>query len=344
MRPFLLFSLRRLALGLATLAACAHVHAWGPDGHHTVGALADQLIAGTPAAAQVAQLLGSLSLQQAAVWADCAKGIDPKQSYAYTSAGKYPECKPFETPEGEAEMADFVRRNDTNCNRKPTEESCHKQYHYTDVAVQRSAYKLGSVGTRSDDIVGAVVAATQVLRGQPAPAPFDIKSPREALLLLAHYAGDIHQPLHVGAVYLDAKGKRVDPDATGLNPATETRGGNQIITLVGAAQKPGPNLHAVWDDTPAVLHVTHLTPAWVAQARAVAVTPGAVDAWPAIWATGTVVQAKTALIGRAYRPKQGTTWTVALPASYPATMTTIKRRQLTLAGARLAQVLRSVWP
>ncbi|MFX8926146.1 S1/P1 nuclease, partial [Acinetobacter baumannii] len=85
---------------------------------------------------------------------------------------------------------------------KQGEEICHKQYHYSDIAIQRSSYSLGPVGTREDDIVGAVAAATHVLRDEPAPAPFNIKDKREALLLLVHYVGDLHQPLHVGAVYL----------------------------------------------------------------------------------------------------------------------------------------------
>jgi len=198
--------------------------AWGPDGHHTVGAMADKLLAGTHAAQHVKQLLGALSLQDAAVWADCAKGIDPKKDYAYTSAGHFPECKVFETPEGEAEMADFVRRNDTNCSRQPDDESCHRQYHYTDEAIQRDRYVMGSVGTRDFDIVAAVRAVTLVLEGRPAPAPFAIKDKREALLLLAHYAGDIHQPLHVGAIYLDSRGRRIDPDAGPFDHAADTRG------------------------------------------------------------------------------------------------------------------------
>jgi hypothetical protein len=47
------------------------------------------------------------------------------------------------------------------------------------------------------------VATTQVLKGGAAPAPFSLKDQREALLLLTHYVGDLHQPLHVGAIYLD---------------------------------------------------------------------------------------------------------------------------------------------
>src|SRR5436309_1048142 len=77
--------------------------------------------------------------------------------------------------------------------------------------------------------VGAVAAATHVLKGDAVPAPFNFKDKREALLALAHYMGDIHQPLHVGAVYLDANGKRVNPDGGTFDPKTATRGGNQIL-------------------------------------------------------------------------------------------------------------------
>lgn len=82
--------------------------AWGPNGHHTVGAIADKLLSGTNATKQVRVLLGDIRLQDAAVWADCAKGVDLSRGYAYTSGGVHPECKIFETPEREAEMIDFV--------------------------------------------------------------------------------------------------------------------------------------------------------------------------------------------------------------------------------------------
>jgi len=328
------------ALGVGGMQAFA----WGPDGHHTVGAIADRLIAGTGAATQVQALLGGLTLQDAAVWADCAKGVDPARDYAYTSEGQYAECAIFETPEGEAEMSDFVRRNDTNCSRKPTEESCHKQYHYSDVAIQRTRYRPGLVGTRDDDLAAAVGAAMHVLRGEPAPAPFNIKDRREALLLLAHYAGDIHQPLHVGAIYLDAQGGRVDPDATGYDPATDTRGGNQIVIAVANANYRGENLHHAWDGIPAALTATHIDAKWLAQARSVAATAGPVTAWPAAWATGTLAQARIAFAGVTFGPKAGTEWPATLPANYAGTMSSVKKKQLTRAGARLAQTLRAIWP
>ena len=52
------------------------------------------------------------------------------------------------------------------------------------------------------------------------------------------------QPLHVGAVYLGADGKLVDPDiAHKIDVATETAGGNSI-------QDQNLNLHHEWDDIP----------------------------------------------------------------------------------------------
>ena len=318
--------------------------AWGLDGHHTVGALADALLAGSHAEARVRGLLGGLSLRDAAVWADCAKGVDSARDYAYASAGKYAECAVFETAALEAEMSDFVRRNDRNCARRPDEESCHKQYHYTDIALQRTRYASGLAGARDDDVVAAIGAAIGVLRGVPAPPPFAIATPREALLLLAHYVGDVHQPLHVGAVYLDAAGRRVDPDPGRYDAEHDTRGANRIVTVDAQTRKPGANLHQRWDEIPADCHERRIDAAWLARARAVPRSPGEPLGWPAAWAGGTLTQARAAFAGLHFGPKADNQWPVTLPANYAATMETIKKRQLTRAGARLAQLLRALWP
>jgi hypothetical protein len=176
----------RLALVFACCMSAGPAFGFGPEGHRTIGAIADRLLVGTNAGAQVESILGGLTLQEAGVWADCVKGVDPTRGFAYTAAGRYPECKVFEMGPLEAEMSDFVRRNDTNCARRRTDESCHKRYHYTDVAIQRSLYAARYVGARDDDVVAALVAAIRVLRGEPAAPPFEIRNPREALLLLAH--------------------------------------------------------------------------------------------------------------------------------------------------------------
>jgi len=335
--------LRSIAL-LAIALFAATARAWGPDGHHTVGAIADRLIAGTDAETHVKTLLGGLTLEQAAVWADCAKGVDPRKDFTYTSAGKYPECALFETPQGEVEMIDFVRRNDTNCPRVPGDESCHKEYHYTDEAIQREHYRLGDVGTRDFDVVAAITAAIAVLKGEPAPAPFDIKDKREALLLLDHYIGDVHQPLHVGAVYLDAHGAVVDPSQGTFDRATSTQGGNGITTNHVAASGRAENLHSRWDAVPESLRSSHIDDAWLAQARAVPPTRGPIAGWSTTWADETLARAREALKDLAFGPQANGLRAVNLDGRYDDSMMSVKKQQLTEAGARLAQTLRAIWP
>ena len=72
-------------------------------------------------------------------------------------------------------------------------------------------------------------------------------------LLLAHLLGDLHQPLHVGSIYLDLDGKPVHPDTPGLSDeaktASETAGGNRLrlglrLELVGVEDQ----LPVEWGD------------------------------------------------------------------------------------------------
>lgn len=325
-------------------AACIGVfaipaHAWGPGGHRTIGAIADGLLTGTHAAEQVKSVLGGLTLADAAVWADCAKGVSTEHGFHYGEVGRYPECRGFETPEGEAAIVDFVRRNHANCVLKTSEDSCHKEYHYSDIAIQRAGYAADLTGAREDDIVHALTAAILVLKGQLAPAPFRIKDRREALLLLAHYVGDIHQPLHVGAVYLNAAGRAVDPDPGHFRPATDTRGGNDVLL-----SPAGENLHHHWDDVPSSMSASRIGASWITLARSTPVTPGPVEEWPAEWATETLTHARQALQPLKFGAKRGKTWSVTLPPDYGSTMNSIKKAQLIEAGARLGQILEAVWP
>lgn len=327
-----------LALLIAPLAA----HAWGPDGHQTVATISAGLLKGTPTEARVQALLGDMTLQQASLWADCAKGISPRQDYRYPAPGKYPDCAPLETPERIAEMADYVRRNDRQCAMGLDEDSCHRQTHYADIALQRSRYVQGFTGTRPDDVVGATRQAILVLQGKPASGQPSFKNAREALIVLTHLVGDLHQPLHVGAVYLDEQGRRVDPDKTGFQRNSFTVGGNSLW-LSGAGGAP-VKLHTAWDGVPAQLKPDRVDAAWLAQARKTARTPGAPIDWPAQWGTQALEQARLAFDGMKFSARHGDHWMVELPRGYDARAEAIKRQQLTLAGARLAQLLQAALP
>jgi hypothetical protein len=67
----------------------------------------------------------------------------------------------------------------------------------------------------------------EVLRGRrPEQNERKITKP-VALVLLAHYVADIHQPLHVGAQYFDAQGRIADPDKD--RSALADEGGNTFM-------------------------------------------------------------------------------------------------------------------
>jgi hypothetical protein len=330
------------AVALTLIFQAGSAFAWGPDGHRTVAVIAGKLLTGKNAEKEALAVLGSITLEQAAVWADCAKGVDPVD-FKYKGAGKFPECAPFENPAGEAAMIDFVKRNATNCHPKPGEETCHKQYHYADIAIQHDDYKPTFVGARPDDIVGAITAALAVLQDKPPPAPFSIKDKREALLLLVHYVGDIHQPLHVGAVYLDESGKLVNPDIGQFDLATETKGGN-LITASQSGSGKSENLHATWDTVPDELTPAHVNAAWINKAEAVTRTQGSIAGWPSAWASDTQKQADKALKTLKFGAKSGTMWSTKLSNAYFESMHATQKTQLTKAGARLAQLLEALWP
>jgi hypothetical protein len=220
----------------AFLTLCStSAFAWDAAGHQVAGAIADQLL-GTNAKQQVAQILG-YDLKTAGPWLDCVKSVakqDDAGHFSYQVDPQYEEpCKPFANEH--PRMEDYVKRNWFDC-RYPaqgTDRGCHNTYHFDDVAVQRDRFDKNFQGTNDHDIVAAINAAIAVLRDRPAPPPFSIADKKEALFLLAHLLGDLHQPLHVAAVYLDRNGTPVDPDANHtIDPGTDTAGGNNITDNV----------------------------------------------------------------------------------------------------------------
>jgi hypothetical protein len=194
------------------------------------------------------------------------------------------------------------------------------------------------IGTSDHDIVSAISAAIAVLKGEPSPAPFRINSKKEALRILSHFVGDIHQPLHVAAVYLNAQGQVIDPDKGTFDPATETRGGNDIL-------KGSKKLHALWDGVPAALNADKLLPDALEEARAVPLTPGPMSEWSQSWASETLGEGKKAFQDLTYSQEDPAHhYAVTLPPGYTALRSEIQRTQILRAGARLAQVLSTIWP
>jgi hypothetical protein len=308
-----------------------------------VGAVADGLIAGTPAAKKVKQILGS-TLRSAAGWADCARSVESQQGvWHYVKPGTYPNCKLYENPASEQALISFVQRNASRCGGFASSAQCrHKAYHFVDLSIHQTHYDPALPGTAPNDLVHAINATLAVLQGQPSPAPFNIQGQREALRLLTHYLGDLHQPLHVGAIYLDDAGLALEPATPQEAHDHGNAGGNQIML-------EGHKLHELWDDV-SDSEFKHLVAGdATAAARAVAPTAGGPGDWPAAWAGETTAQAALAFGGL----KTGAKLTTPGGAQWPATAVEpdyrqararMQHEQLVKAGARLAQLLTALWP
>ena len=323
------------SLAVAALPAMA----WGPHGHQTVGAIADQLIAGTPTAKKVRQVLGS-NLQMASVWADCARGVESNAgTWRYTASGTYKECAPYENDASKAAMVAFVQRNATRCGGNAGAAQCrHTAYHFTDISIRHDRYDPSLPGANPNDLVQAIGAALSVLQGGKSPAPINIASRREALRLLTHYIGDLHQPLHVGSIYLDDAGNITDPTNAQQARAQDNRGGNKLLLK-------GWKLHATWDDVPGKLTTALIAGQGAIEARRVKPATGPINQWPTAWASDTLVNADRAFQGLTIAPKVGDSWAVsATEPDYRLSREALQHEQIVKAGARLAQIVTTLWP
>ena len=207
-----------ILIAFALLALHASVLAYGPLGHEIVGAIADERLANTPTAAKIRALLDGLALEKAAVIADeikgwDKKGVDDPRSFRYSAHRNI-----------DRQLRDFWRANQATGDTNSAAPS-HHWFHYTDVPViPAQRYRDGAIGRSKWDIVHMIPYCVQVLQGQiPEHNERKITKP-VALILLAHYVADIHQPLHVGAEYFDEQGQVTDPDKN--KSALGDEGGN----------------------------------------------------------------------------------------------------------------------
>jgi hypothetical protein len=356
--------MKKLSLILALSGAFVsfNAHAWGNDGHRAVGAIADQLIAGSSAEQHVkALLLPGESLEKVATWADCVKGT---------------YCGPQSD-----EMKSYVAANPQ-----------HSEYHYTDVPFQLPHYHDHGVGTAEVDIVQTARQCIAVLQGKgdSTTNPHNF-TPRQALLILTHLAGDIAQPLHVGAGFVGKDGKFVVPTQAQLDAgeAFDARGGNNLLLddvkltatsdqLIPAALKDEAKppvagtpprapqttrpFHSYWDTTVvnyAFRRIGARTPEQfaklvIAGKPTVAVAKGDLATWPYQWADQSLAVSKLAYadvtVGAATRQTSKSTgetysvWALAMPDNYPVPSSAIAREQLTQGGYQLAAVLKAIWP
>ena len=242
MQSALFYSL--FAAFFVSLRFAVPADAYGPMGHEIVGAIADERLGGTPTAAKISVLLDGLSLEKASVIADQIKGwdrngVDDSRSFHYLARRNI-----------DAQLRAFWQANQPTHDMNSAAPS-HHWFHYTDVpVVPAQNYRGGKVGRSKWDIVHMIPYCVEVLQGR-VPEQNDRKITKAvALILLAHYVADIHQPLHVGAAYFDAQGRLADPDKD--QSVLPDEGGN-TFTLELADEPPRrrgihrKKFHGFWD-------------------------------------------------------------------------------------------------
>lgn len=307
------------ALCAICLAALAPpLRAWGDAGHRIIGHLAEIHLRDTRALQEVQKILRPKeSLADASVWPDTIKN---------------PLYEDEDTPR--------FRLNHPG----------HDTYHYANLPFQTERYALDVAGARPTDIVQIARESIRVLRGEST-----LFTPREALRMLAHLAGDIHQPLHAGNAFISARGplQFVLPDGpTGWRP---TLGGNAMVY--------GPelrfNLHSYWDSHAVNLSMGRddLSTYVVRLQREQAARPawrntGDAAGWPEQWATEALVHARAAhkgitiveYLGPDQAKRTAHRWRIDQPAGYDDLARAIVPGQLARGGYRLAETLKAIWP
>lgn len=227
-----------IAIPLAVFLFAGSVQAYGPRGHGLVGAIADKRLAQDKASsAAVKQLLEGLTLERVATLPDEIRSFD-------NCDPKHPPRKtPLAIPKRvNDELMAFLKANP--CSGHPS----HHDFHFTDVPVLGGEkYDGGKVGRSDFDIVHMIPFCIRVLKGEEPETNDRGITKTVAVILLAHYLGDIHQPLHVGAEYFDSDGKPFEPTAD--TPGFADKGGNNLtlFTLIKGQEKSAGKLHSYWD-------------------------------------------------------------------------------------------------
>jgi hypothetical protein len=335
-----------LVAGLLTVPLPAA--AWDYPGHRIVGAIADlvlqqhfrdthQRVRDLLARRNAAGEVENRSLSQVAVFPDCAK--DEAQF-----CGRRPST----------EEIDYVLRN-----------LVHKSFHYTNSPFGQKAYRPDGVGAVGTDVVHMISYTVNQLRNVKQPPKQDVKlTQAEALWLLAHLVGDIHQPLHVGQAYYEKDCTTLfdpnDPANQGKEPIG-TAGGNFIkFDLPRPAVPLVPGLHIYWDSTAVAraMHADGLVDAeqvfakqLATKAPAEAETIGDPEMWAERWFAEMSQLAQEAythpgvkIQGKPDDSDRKCVWTVTLDETYEKWAQDLAREQLRKAGFRLAALLVAIFP
>lgn len=199
-------TLALLAVALIVLSP-ASVHAWGANGHRITAKIGEDKL--SPAARKaVRDLAGSESLAQLATWPDFIRSF---KAWDCVKPWHFLTVEDDEFEKGMAQPASFFR---SGCN-----ENLFKDLEMPNNVVAAIDYFSAILG---GDAKKARDFAKLLEDAKVDPYRGDVRL--TALILIVHFIGDVHQPLHVG------KG--------------DDRGGNSVSVQWFSELT---NLHSVWD-------------------------------------------------------------------------------------------------
>ena len=300
---------------------------WGAEGHRAIAALAQELIS-AQTQAKVQQLLnesGDSDLAAASTWADEVRE----------------KARPDRPRPRDAEA--FNRQFPNNAT-----------WHYVNLPLGTDSFAEAEKFMHGEnDVIHAIKHCIAVLETRETAA--GELSRTQALRLLVHLVGDIHQPLHCGTGFYRLN--ETEPPVLVTNPEEAAalpsdRGGNDLF------YGPKEELHALWDiglvaeiaDTfdfrslVAILRKEYLHRPW-------STTPGDYHHWAETWALESVKVANTAYAAIRFNSYEtmgepNSLWiSIKLPPGYEEQNRTVAAEQLAKAAVRLAQLLdRLQWP
>ena len=324
-------SLLPVLIGLASLALWpAKAFSWAPEGHAVIALIAERLIS-PDTRANVKHLLaegGDESLVSVASWAD---------DLVSAARGKGPLNE-------DSEAQEFNRKFPNN-----------RTWHFVNLPLGTLSAEEARAFTPQDSIAKAISRCIQVLEAPVSNSQELTKV--QALRLLVHLVGDVHQPLHCGTGYytLDRPGRAelITFPAQALGKPND-RGGN----LLFYGTTPSEQLHAFWDvllvkaihDTAEATALADLLSKNISTEETTK-TPGDLHGWPEVWVIESVRIAALAYLGIDFQKtevdadKNLLRIDIELPVNYLDANRVYAARQLTKAGVRLAQLLDNInWP
>ena len=307
---------------------------WGLPRHELIADAAANFLTRTAQqaiAAIIAPLGAGTSLRDLAGWADQIKARTPSDTL-------------------DADTNQFLAQFPNDASR---------DWHFVNLPLGIGTYAAAKEAgfTRNDDVVQMLQKSIEVLQGSSA-----LMSKLNALRMVVHLTGDVHQPVHVGCGFIKPGNPPsiiVDPAAIKAGGLAHDRGGNDILLPLGG----NANLHGYWDSTLAggidesspgpnalVSRQAHPTRKLVmlmerTEVPAAAADVVAVGQWPAMWANESLLSAVEAYSTLKIVSKLGNKYKVSWEgkAAYDERCSPILSSRLTAAAHRLAQLLNTIY-